>query len=296
MAYTTVVRSWPALIGGVIAAGIMTALLVRDASANGVSLETFLMPAVVVLTILAAHLAGDARRAKAWGSMLTLGLLAALCSIYTVYESSGRRAELLDAKVMGVENTEQERSKLRRKLAEAESILTTHRAAQATECASGKGSKCDGRTYTVHTWEAAALGYETRLKALPPPKPANAIADRIAGVVSLVGGDGDKAKIVVGQFHPFWFTILAELAAIFMFRFAFGHAALVEIIPPSQPCALDPVLEALRHGPLTNDELADRLGVRKGAASKLVSARLGQIRRERVGREVRISLAAPTMH
>jgi len=43
--------------------------------------------------------------------------------------------------------------------------------------------------------------------------------------------------------------------------------------------------------PVNNDELAALLGVTKGPASRKVAALNGVIRKERVGREVAISLA-----
>jgi hypothetical protein len=55
----------------------------------------------------------------------------------------------------------------------------------------------------------------------------------------------------------------------------------------------DPVIATLRDAgePLTNNELAKRLGVVKSTTSKAVSSRPDLFRKERVGREVRISLA-----
>ena len=56
---------------------------------------------------------------------------------------------------------------------------------------------------------------------------------------------------------------------------------------------VDPVIAALRRvkRPVTNDELAAILGVTKGTASHKVAALNGVIRKDRVGREVAISLA-----
>ena len=50
---------------------------------------------------------------------------------------------------------EKSRKAITQKLAEAQEILAGHRAAQAKECASGRGKRCDGVSYTVETWQAA---------------------------------------------------------------------------------------------------------------------------------------------
>jgi hypothetical protein len=55
---------------------------------------------------------------------------------------------------------------------------------------------------------------------------------------------------------------------------------------------LDPVVVALKKvsKPVTNNELADLLGVSPGQASKMVSARAGLIRKDKIGKEVAITL------
>jgi hypothetical protein len=67
----------------------------------------------------------------------------------------------------------------------------------------------------------------------------------------------------------------------------------VTVATVSEPeTEVDPVIAALRRvkRPLSNDELAAILGVTKGTASRKVAALNGAIRKDRVGREVAISL------
>lgn len=270
---TTYLRSWPALAGGLIAGGAMTALLARDVLAGGLTVEIGLAPVVVLLTVLAAHLASQA----SWGLRAALTVLAVLGSLWMVWESSGRRAELRDAKVGAVADVERERGRLRKMLSEAEEILSGHRKAADLECASGKGKLCEGKRYTASTWEAAVAGYEAKLKALPPPRPADAKADRLAALMAVAGFEPDAVRRVVGQVDPLLLAVLCELMTIAFMRLAFGHRTVAQLpAPVSRLPAVsgdaETVIAALRRAsrPVTNDELAALMNVTKSEASKRV--------------------------
>lgn len=297
-------RSWPALAGGFLAAGSAVALLARDAFTTGPSVETFLMPVAVALTVLAALMRGVAWHSGNRVAAVIFALIAVYGSAWTIWETMGRRAELRDTAVVAVVDVESQRTRLTKQLAEAEEILGKHRAAAAAECATGEGRLCTGKKATVAVWDAAVVGYQTRLKALPAPKPVDAKADRPAALLELAGFKKEAVKTVVGLIDPAFLPMLLEFSAIAFFGFAFGHkrkddvAAAAEKPKVEVPAALTPdqveVVKALKaaKGPVTNNELASLLGCTKGEASKRVAASGGLISKVRQGREVHISLAA----
>ena len=78
------------MLGGILAASAAIAMLVRDAQ-TGWTMEMALMPVLVILTILAAHLAAQAFRAWRFISAAAMILLAAFAD-WHVLRPVGRRA------------------------------------------------------------------------------------------------------------------------------------------------------------------------------------------------------------
>lgn len=245
-----------AIIGGVAAACGATALLVRDALVTGLTVDHALAPVLVAITILAGHLVWQAVRRGRVFSACGLALLAILGSALTVYETAGRRAEVRDTSVAAASDTEKQRQHLRKMLAEAEEILVKHRASRDTECATGKGKKCDGLQYTASTWEAAVSGYKAELAKLPPPKPVDPKAERLAAVLGfLVGVEDASVKKAVATLEPFALPLFLEFGAIILFGFGLpsrpkprSTVSPVEPVAPAVPApqpAVEPrVIEA----------------------------------------------------
>lgn len=282
-----------AIVGGVAAAGGAIALLVRDAFTSGWSVDHALMPVLVGITILSGHLLWEALRRGRLIAAFGLALLAIFGSGLTVIEAMGRRAEVRDVKVASAVDVETQRKHLRVMLTEAEEILAKHRALLATECASGKGKKCDGMTYTVLTWESAVAGYEAKLAKLGAPKPVDPKGERVAAVVafftSLKEGDVKKG---VALLEPFAMPLFLELGSIVLFSFGFSGrkkreiAAAVpaeQVTPVAEPMSPTPkggsmtkieaerdlvTLLALGKAIPSQDWLTERWGVGKGTTSK----------------------------
>ncbi|MEQ1713214.1 MAG: hypothetical protein ABL908_17690, partial [Hyphomicrobium sp.] len=98
MPSNTTIHSRPAIAGGLIAAGASTVLLVRDAVTTGPTVDHLMMPVLVGLTVLAAHLGWQA--AREWRPVaVPLLVLAVLGSGLIVLETMGRRAEGRDSRV-----------------------------------------------------------------------------------------------------------------------------------------------------------------------------------------------------
>lgn len=315
------IRSPAAILGGVAASGGATALLVRDATITGLTVDIALMPILVALTILAGHLFWQALRGGRVISAAGLVLLAIFGSGLIVYETMGRRAEIRDVKVATASDVEERRQHLKKMLVEAQAALGTHRTAMDAECASGKGKKCDGLTYTVSTWDSAVTGYEAKLAKLPPPTPVDPKAERIAATLALMGlqfkaGEVQKA---VATLEPFAMPLFLEFGSIILFGFGLAHrrrpaipapAPAEQVTPAAEPIPTPPspkggsvaqieaerdlvTLMALGTPIPSQDWLAERWGVQKGTVSKWMSKweRAGIVTRASVGRCKQIEAA-----
>jgi len=263
MSKTYTIASPAAIVGGVAASAGATALLVRDAFATGWTVELALMPVLVGLTILSAHVAWGALRSGRVISAVGLYALAVLGSGLIVYEQMGRRAETRDVKMATVTASVTQRQHAEQMLREAEEILAKHRAARDSECASGKGKKCDGLGYTVSTWEAAVAGHEVKLAKLGPDRPIDSRADRIAGFAALFGLPPGPAKNAVALFEPVALPLFLELGSILLFGYGLGRVRAREKpdpaiapVPKDEPIA--PIANDNRKGPIAKaDALQD---------------------------------------
>lgn len=168
-----------------------------------------------------------------------LAVLAAGLSLGIVWEQSGRRAQTQITTQTTGADAAKERARLTKLRAEADEILATHRAAQAKECASGKGKRCDGITYTVRTWEAAREGYDAKLRGVPVPVP-NAKIESVGTVAGLTGHNVESARTWATLLDPIAIPMLLELAAILCGIVAFGpkhSTGLAHVTPSTVPAS-----------------------------------------------------------
>lgn len=235
---------WPkriAILVGVTASALALTILLADLAETGKpTLKHVLAPGILVITILAAKLRGAAWAQGRVGAAGGLALLVMLGTALIVHLSVGRQSATADAETAAVIEHNRQRTEASRMLAEARDILAPCpkgreaergvrcglREAQAAECASGKGKRCDGRQYSVTTYEAAIAGYEARLRALGPERVVAPTADRMAEVIAvLTGADKARVKSALVLIEPFAATLFLELGAILAFGFAFGATA-----------------------------------------------------------------------
>lgn len=211
-----------AMAACLLAGSLSTLTLIEPALHGNFTLTHWIAVGVAVglvsLTISTGVLAHQLGRSAAG---IALAVLSLAGSGIIVWEQSGRRAQTRDQSAVSVTDTERERARLVQKRSEAEEILTTHRRSQATECASGKGKKCDGVTYTVHTWEAAVAGYDAKLSKLPVVAP-DAKSERAATIAGLLGYDDEHARVWVSILDPLatpvWLEWVSIVCGILAFR------------------------------------------------------------------------------
>jgi len=281
--------------------------------------------AAVLAAPIVAHVALHNRELLAAGF---LAIAAIVGSAWTLSGTIARQSQGADETVAAAVEADKARKALGQKLAEAQEILAGHRAAQAKECASGKGKKCDGVSYTVATWDAAVKGYEAKLEKLPAPKAPNAGVRRIAAFVALMPGVTKSAAQIephVALVAPCLFGLFIELAALAFGFYGFaprGNRATVaeprrlraivaatvanddQPTPPrpgnhrtvaSKARAEADVIEIVARGQMlpNQDELASLWGRHKGTVSKWCAEfeRRGLIVRHIDGRNKRVAAA-----
>lgn len=205
-----------AMLAAASAGALSITLLIEQIGAQPVTIA--LSIGLVALTIATGVLAHGQGILTAAGALL--GLLSLMGSALIVWEQSGRRAQMRDETSAKVEDISQLRRQLLKKRAQAEEILNMHRTSQATECASGRGKKCDGVSYTVSTWEAAVKGYEAQLRGIPVSVP-DAKVTRVSTIARLLGYSEASAGTWVGLLDPIalpvwleWVSVLCAILAL----------------------------------------------------------------------------------
>lgn len=295
----TTIRSRPAIGVGILCAVGSAAVMVADIRHSGLSVDHLLSVLVLISTIAAGHMFWPSLREWRVFSAFGFALLFGIGTLYCASSTAGRTAEESAIKANAARASNKGRELIEIELKQARMQLELASAEVLRECRDGVGPKCKNFQGRERAYQALVDSHTQALAKAPPDTPGDMRVKNLAALLVVLSG-GNNAKrteTLLEIFLPFAPALLLEVGAITFLSRGFGRrGAVMEILPPARAVKADPVFEALKGGPLTNDELAERLGIRKGTASKLVSARLGQIKRERVGREVRISLAAPTMH
>lgn len=311
MRQITGVNASLAISGGVLAAGGAIALLVKDAFVTGWTVEHALMPVLVSLTVLSGHLFWSALKAFKLISACGLAVLTMMGSGITIYETMGRRAASRDMTVAVATQSVETLARVAGDHAKTKALVAEAQAWVASECKSGAGPKCQGVTFILNQRSASLASLDKMLSDSRPAPAADPKAERVAALAGVFGvSDRMAVKLAVSTFEPFAFPLFLELAAIVLFGLGTGcqrpMAPATNHVAPAASLAIteenrditDAEIDELRRllqmskGPLTNKEVAERLRVSKGEASKRVTrlVEVGEVRREKAGREVAISL------
>lgn len=242
-----VVRSWGALLLGVICACVTCFVLFDDVLRSGAKFTTdhALTLAVILIVAAAAHMWWQQTRNG--HVLLGLGLVCLFFAglAYLVVASGGRNAEVMVAKRNAAHASNSERADRLQKIAEAEFILGPCpegtpskdvgercglRQVRDAECKSGKGKKCDGKSYSVTTYEAAIEGHRAALAKLPELEENGAIKSAAQVFVALKGTplEGREAaeKDYAGRLElllPYIKAVLVEVATVVFLAVALGN-------------------------------------------------------------------------
>ncbi len=296
------IASWPALIGGMAAAGASVAFLWRDALSTGWTIEHGVMPILVGLTILSAHLLSQAARERRWVSALAFAVLAVAGSCIIVVETMGRRAEVRETKVAAASKSADDLGRIGADFAKASALVAEAQTWVAHECRSGNGPRCRGTQFTLAQRVAYSDKLRAQLEAASVPPPVDPKADKIAAAASLLGGNGALARDLVKTFDPFTLALFFELASVFLFGFGIRHQPPAKVVEPETepeevpsgggiPLNHPVLIELRRHQrPLSNDDLARAMGCSKSEASKRWREVQQHLNVKREGRHLRIAM------
>lgn len=299
-------RALAIIAGCVFLAGTL-AILFEDVL-NGAPLALKHLITLVILsgTILAGHLASQARRDwRTWIAAFGFFLVFLSGTALVVYSSVGRQASMTTQVNASAEEINDRRAQIQKDRAKAQGMLDSALASFGKQCATGKGVRCDGIGATIDVYRAAVKGHDAELKEIGWSRPVNPEAEQFAEIIAAVIGldAAAKGKVKAGALLaiPLLITLFLEFGTIQSFGYATRRipagqnkiagaggpppsggkldAVQPALAPPmTQPllapaAAIDAdtqaVLDALkgRQGALTNGELADKMGVVKSEAS-----------------------------
>ena len=254
-------------------------------------------------TIMTGHLANGARVHKQFFSACGFTLVFLAGTALVVYSSVGRQAAQSIQTSSQIDQTNDKRADIRMTKAKAQAMLDQAQRALATECRTGAGSACRGIKTTIEVYQAAIAGHDAQLDKLGATTVAAPEAEQFAEISAVLFG-ADKARVKAGAILavPFLVTLFLEFGSIVSLGYAFrAHPRSAakrddpepELAPVPKPEAKHPVLRVLHSAgrPLTNDELATKMGVTKGESSKRRAEVAHLLSEQRDGKYIRISLA-----
>ncbi len=283
-----------AMAGGLLSLQIVGGL---EATEGG-SLYTraSMVAAMVTLAALPVFIEA-ARRVGAYGAAVALSVAFLAFLAYSLPATVGRTGEIKQAKVAEASAVARTRDDLER----VTKTLVWAQQDMISDCGTGEGKRCRAKRNTVEALEArkAKLSSELVTGEVRAPGDLGAETWAWASFGTVSAETIRRASVLafaVGLDVIIWALIWFATRVFAVQTVAETVSARRELEVPADVTADD--LEALRRllrkadAPLTNQEVADALGVVKGTASKLVSAGVhaGLVRREKVGREVAISL------
>ena len=230
MAHSTYVRSWPAIGLGVFFGGVTGFVLFEDVL-HGASINTghVQTAAALVGAIAAGHMAWPAIRSR---ETIIQGLMLAVLSVgalaYVCVTSGARNAETAGNKLMTITAANDVRSREIAQLAKAEAMLAEAQRLMATECASGRGTRCRGVMATVDVYAAAIRGHNATLASLPAPK-VNGYA-HAAKVFASWGVAVTDEWLSLNM--PFLVVLISELGCIAFLHLGLAHRKPAKPVEP----------------------------------------------------------------
>lgn len=212
-----------ALLAGVAFTGGALYILLEDLSrGHHWSIEHALTILIVLGTIAVGHLAVEAARIRQIFPALGFSLLFVAGTALTVYNSVGRQTESSDARLLDAEARNEQIVATKKALSTNTAMLAEARERHATECATGRGKRCDGIAATIRVYEDAVKGNYADISKLGPPVPVAPKAEKMAALAAIFGADKTRAKALLILVEPFAYTLFFELGSIISLGYGLG--------------------------------------------------------------------------
>ena len=213
-----------AIAAGVVLLSGTLGVLFEDVLMHGAAfaLKHYLTLVIVAGTMMAGHLADQARRAGHVISCCGFALIFVAGTGLVVYSSVGRQAEKTMLSSAEHDDVMRQRLDLEASLARDRAAIIEKRAQADKECASGEGRRCLGVRSSVEFYENSAKGTEARLALMAPAKPVAPEAEQLGTIAEALGYDKDRVRAVAMLVAPFLTTLFLEFGSIVSFGFAFS--------------------------------------------------------------------------
>jgi len=220
----TTVRSWGAIVLGILLTCVTAYVLLEDVFHGAPITVPHLLTAVAIITAIAAghmtwpHLV--ALRPTAIG----LGVLFVASTAYTVVSAGARNAEVSAVKTAKVRQANADRADVEKQLADARRRHREAEDAAAAECASGKGAKCDGKRSTATERQSHLALLEARLERLGPPQLENAGYHHAAEVLeTFLPWPAARIEQKLVLIMPFLLVLICEFGTLVFWSAGLGH-------------------------------------------------------------------------
>lgn len=224
-----------ALVAGFVATAGALAILLQDAIRTGNwTLEHGLIPVLMTVQILTAHLFTTA--ARQWRILPALGfaIVATVATWGVLYTSIGKQTATAADATLVAQDVNERRAAITKRITENQNNLTDALAEVKRLCKGGNGKDCRGSKATVQVYTEALAGTTAALEAIGPAKAVDAKADKVATVLAaLTGSDRDHLKEVLTLTEPFTLALVFELTALVSFGYGFGHRKPSTVSTPS---------------------------------------------------------------
>lgn len=269
---------------------------------------------LAALPIMIEHCLRSRAFVKAAGLAIVFGLLVG----YSLPQAIGRSGEARDAKIAEAASTARPLKMMLDEIDTARKRVEDAAAEVKRESRDGGcKARCEGWKRTQAEREARVDQLTRDISKMAAPKIGASDAPRIAAVLGI-------AEATVNLYAPMFLPVAIEVGVWVLFWFGFGgsardrsectsrYIAAETTVSDTRPqvratgtlparvsdttsdidAEADAVLAALARAqrPVTNDELAELMGVSKGEASKRVAALAGRVNKQRMGRHVAITL------
>jgi len=249
------------------------------------------------------------RRARAWGILAALSVSFGCFLAYSLPATIGRTGEVKEVKVQEAKASGEGRKLLELELQRAQARVADAEVDEKRRCSSSPYSDaCQANRRTVREREARVTQLRKELGQAPAAKVGDIGSEDLAWAFSLAGIPADAIRkassmaFALGLDVIIWSLVWLASSDKVSGRRHHVPARLAPTaslaITEENTAISDAEIEELRkllqveRGPLTNQEIADRLKVSKSESSKRITKMVhaGLVTREKVGRNVAVQL------
>ena len=246
MTTTTTVRSWSAIVAGVLFSAVTSFVLTEDVFRHGAPLTTKHVMTLAVLagTIYFGHALWRELRAWRLGTAFGCTVLFLAGTTTCVLMSAGRNAEVVTTKALAANSVNTARASAQKDRDEAKLRYQAALQAEEYQCSTGNGPKCSANRITRMVRREEYDAAEATLRDQKPEQIANAdvvAASKLVARLPFVTADAGAIEALLLLVQPFLLSLFCEVGAIVGFSMAVGHKSREAL--PEAPEAPEPDLE-----------------------------------------------------